>query len=163
VLALLDTKGKLLTQSQLAILRAAECLPDTPALPRISNHHELVKKAVELINAEDTSIGGALGKKTSVKYRVYMRLDRFCKENEGTMWVTEELKKAIDDIYKHPLKEFARDSIGRQLKAGISDEALANLVVSLRDDDKLCILEDEEAVQKQPQIICSMGLKNGDK
>jgi superfamily II DNA or RNA helicase len=163
VLALLDTNGKLLTQSQLAILRTVECQPDTPALTRISNHHEIVKKAVELINAEDAGVSGALGKKTSVKYRVYMRLDRFCKENEGALWATEELKKSIDDIYRHPLKEFARDSIGRQLKAGISDEALSHLVVSLRDDDKLCIYEDEESAYKQPQIICSMGLKNGDK
>jgi len=163
VLALFDAKGRMVTQSQLHILKTVESRPDTPALIRLPNHHDIVKKAVDLIKAEDTSIGGALGKKTSVKYRVYMRLDRFCKENEDTMWVTEELKKAIDDIYKYPLKEFARDSIGRQLKAGISDEALANLVVSLRDDDKLCITEDEETVNKQPQIICSMGLKNGDK
>ncbi|NLD92188.1 MAG: DEAD/DEAH box helicase family protein [Fibrobacter sp.] len=163
VLALLDINGKLITQSQLSILRTVECQHDTPALTRISNHHEIVKKAVHLINTEDTTSGGALGKKTSVKYRVYMRLDRFCKENDGTLWVTVELKKAIDDIYKHPLKEFARDSIGRQLKAGISDEALANLVVSLRDDDKLCITEDDQTESKQPQIICSMGMKNGDK
>ena len=147
----------------MSILRTVECQHDTPALTRISNHHEIVKKAVHLINTEDTTSGGALGKKTSVKYRVYMRLDRFCKENDGTLWVTVELKKAIDDIYKHPLKEFARDSIGRQLKAGISDEALANLVVSLRDDDKLCITEDDQTESKQPQIICSMGMKNGDK
>lgn len=163
VLAWLDLKGKLLTQSQLAILKAVECTPDMPALMRISNHHDIVKKAVDLIRDEDYSVGGALGKKTSVKYRVYMRLDRFCKEKEGTLWITEELKKAIDDIYKYPLKEFGRDSIGRQLKAGISDEALSNLVVSLRDDDKLCITEDEEPVSRQPQIICSMGLKSGDK
>lgn len=89
-----------------------------------------------------------------------MRLDRFCKENEGTIWVTEELKKAIDDIYKYPLKEYGRDAINRQLKAGISDEDLAELVVSLRDDDKLCITEEIGPQKRQPQVICSMGLKN---
>ena len=51
-----------------------------------------------------------------------MRLDRYCKENEGTLFVTEGLKKAVDDIYKFPLKEFARDTLNRQLKAGLSDE-----------------------------------------
>jgi len=88
-----------------------------------------------------------------------MRLDRYCKENEGTIWVTAELKKAVDDIYKYPLKEYARDTLSRQLKAGISDEALSELVVSLRDDDKLCITDVNEQSAKKLQIICSLGLR----
>ncbi|MBN1548264.1 MAG: hypothetical protein JW902_16555 [Syntrophaceae bacterium] len=159
-LAWLDSKGNLITQSQLTILKAAECTPETEPKLRLKNHHEVVQKAVSMIKSEEFSAGGALGKKTSVKYRVYMRLDRFCKENEGTIWVTEELKKAIDNIYKYPLKEYGRDTISRQLKAGISDEGLAELVVSLRDDDKLCITEDTGPQDRQPQIICSMGFKN---
>ena len=159
-LAWLDSKGKLITQSQLTILKAAECTPRTEPIIRLDNHHAIVKKAIEMIKSEEFNAGGALGKKTSVKYRVYMRLDRFCKENEGTLWVTEELKKAVDDIYRFPLKEYGRDTLNRQLKAGISDETLAELVVSLRDDDKLCVNEDFGQTEKQLQIICSMGLKN---
>jgi superfamily II DNA or RNA helicase len=161
-LAWLDTKGKLITQSQLTILKAAECTPQTEAQLKLAKHHDLVKKAVEVIKSEEFKNGGALGKKSSVKYRVYMRLDRYCKENEGTLWVTEELKKAVDDIYKYPLKEYGRDTLSRQLKAGISDDALSDLVVSLRDDDKLCITDAQDETEKQLQIICSMGLKNGD-
>jgi len=163
VLAWLDSKGRLITQSQLTILKAAECKPDTPALMRLSKHHDLVRKAVDIIKTDDSGTGGALGKKTGVKFRVYMRLDRYCKENEGTFWITEELKKAIDDIYKYPLKEYGRDTINRQLKTGISDQQLAELVVSLRDDDKLCIHENDGPVNRLPQIICSMGLRNGEK
>jgi superfamily II DNA/RNA helicase len=48
------------------------------------------------------------------------------------------------------------------LKAGVSDDGLANLVVSLRDDDKLCITDHEEQVNRLPQIICSLGIKNGE-
>jgi len=147
----------------LTILKAAECKPDTPALMRLSKHHDLVRKAVDIIKTDDSGTGGALGKKTGVKFRVYMRLDRYCKENEGTFWITEELKKAIDDIYKYPLKEYGRDTINRQLKTGISDQQLAELVVSLRDDDKLCIHENDGPVNRLPQIICSMGLRNGEK
>jgi superfamily II DNA or RNA helicase len=159
-LAWLDSKGKLMTQSQLTILKAAECTPETEPQMRLKNHHEVVKKAVNMVKSEEFSAGGALGKKNSVKYRVYMRLYRFCEENEGTVWVTEELKKAVDNIYKYPLREYGRDTISRQLKAGISDESLVELVVSLRDDDKLCITEETGPHEKQPQIICSMGLKN---
>lgn len=161
VLAWLDVQGNMITQSQLAILKAAECTEGTSPLHKLPDHHRIVKTAVDTIRREEVTAGSSLGKKTGVKYRVYMSLDRYLKENEGTLFVTEEMKKAVDDIYKYPLKEFARDTLNRQLKAGISDEGLANLVVSLRDDDKLCIADGEEQVNRPPQIICSMGLKNG--
>jgi hypothetical protein len=40
-----------------------------------------------------------------------MRLDGYCKEYENTLFVIEQLKKAVDDIYKYPLKEFARETL----------------------------------------------------
>jgi superfamily II DNA or RNA helicase len=160
VLAWLDAKGSIITQSQLAIIKAAECVKDTKPIFKIKDHHQLVKKAVEIISNEEISAGSSLGKKSGVKYRVYMKLDRYIKENDGTIFITEEMKKGLDDIFKYPLKEFARDTINRQLKAGISDEMLANLIVSLRDDDKLCIIGNEDDSTKLPQIICSMGIRN---
>jgi len=156
-----DGQGKIITQSQLTILKAVQCEPQTPALPKIPAHHDLVKKAVDFIRDDEKSAGGALGKKSGVKYRVYMRLDRFIKENEGSLFVTDALKKAIDDIYKFPMKEYPRDVFNRHLKAGISDEDLAGLVVSLREDDRLCIVDQEPENQAAMQIICSMGLANG--
>ncbi len=160
VLAWVDKKGQIITQSQHAILKAAQCGPDEKPRIKIDTHHELVKKGIDYIREDEVNTGGALGKKTGVKYRVYMRLDRFCKEYENTLFVTDQLKKAIDDIYKYPLKEFARETINRQLKSGISDEQLAALVVSLREEDKLAIINDDESPFKHPQIICSLGLSN---
>ena len=160
VLAWLDAHSKMITQSQLTILKAAECNKNTESQFKLPDHHKIVKSAVDIIGKEEITAGSSLGKKTGVKYRVYMRLDRYFKENEGTLFVTEEMKKAVDDIYKYPLKEYARDTLNRQLKAGISDDGLANLIVSLRDDDKLCITDNEEQANCLPQIICSMGIKN---
>ncbi len=160
VLAWMDTAGKIITQSQFTILKAAQCGPAEPALPKIESHHQLVKKAIDFIKEEEINTGGTLGKKTGVKYRSYMRLDRYCKEYDGTLFITDKLKKAVDDIYKYTLKEYARETINRQLKAGIADDQLANLVVSLREDDKLCIVNEEDEPNKLPQIICSMGLVN---
>jgi len=160
VLAWLDNRGKIITQSQHTILKAAQCTPETEAKHKLEKHHELVKKGIDFIREEEKNTGGALGKKTGVKYRVYMRLDRYCKEYENTLFVNEQLKKAVDDIYKYPLKEFARETMNRQLKAGINDEQLAALVISLREEDKFAIINEDEQPNKEPQIICSMGLTN---
>ncbi len=156
----LNDQGDVITQSQKIILDAAACSHDTPALHRLEQHHGLVAKGLDLIKDSESSATGTLGKKSSVRYRVFMHLDRYIKANEGTLFVTSELKRAVDDIFKYPLKELARDTIGRQLKSGVSDEGLADLVISLRDDDKLCIVEEEEFHNREPQIICSMGLVN---
>ncbi|GJQ23033.1 NgoFVII family restriction endonuclease [Candidatus Brocadia sapporoensis] len=158
VLVWVDRKGEIISQSQLEILKAAECTPNTPALYKMDNHHKLVEKGIEHIKHVESTIGGQLGKKSGARYRTYMRLNRYYEEYKGTLFVNEALKRAIDDLYKFPLKEFARETLNRQLKAGISDEDLANLVVSLRDEDKLCNTKEDEKTCKEPQIICSLGL-----
>src|SRR3989441_1006605 len=61
-LAWVDKNGNNVTESQFEILKAAECPPDTPALPRQANHHDLVRKGVEFIAAEEKSVGGQLGR-----------------------------------------------------------------------------------------------------
>ena len=159
VLTQLDTKGKIITQSQFTILKTAECDPEEPALPRFRRHHELVKEAVKVASQEESSTGGSLGRKTGIKYQTYMKVLRFIEENEGTLFVTLDHKKALDEIYKNPLREYAKDVISKQLKSGISDHDLADLLVSLRNDGKLCIFETEKTHHKKlTQIICSMGL-----
>lgn len=160
ILGWLNTKGEMITQSQLTILKTAECGPDEPALIRIPMHHNLVKKGIDMIGEDEKSTFGTLGRKNGVKYQVYVRLNAYCREYENTLFVNEPLKKAVDDVYKYPLKEFARETLGRNLKSGISPEDLAGLVVSLREEDKLCIVDQDEMPSREPQIICSQGLKN---
>ncbi|MBF0404657.1 helicase-related protein [Candidatus Magnetominusculus xianensis] len=159
VMAWVDKDGGIVTQSQLAILKAAECQANTPALAKIESHHKLVEQGVDHIKKVEKDIGGQLGKKSGARYRAYMRLSRYYEEYKGTLFVNEPIKRSIDDMYKYPLREFAKDTINRQLKTGISDEDLADLVVSLREDDKLCNSAEDEHTNKEPQIICSMGLR----
>lgn len=160
ILSWLDQAGDILTQSQYTILKAAECEKTVEPLHRLDNHHELVAKGVELARQEDAAMGTSLGRKSGVKYRAYMRLDRYCKEFEGTLFISEQLKKSVDDILNRTMTEFARETLGRQMKAGISDEQLGSLAVSLRDDGRLVIADDGEKPVHDPMIICSMGLKN---
>ena len=153
----IDKNGDSVTESQLAILKAAECLPETRTLPRQCDHHELVQKGVELIVSEEKSTGGQLGRPSGARFRTYERLKRYTEAMKGTLFETEELRKAIDEIYRYPLRQSAIDTFNRQLKTGISDERLVELVLALRDEDRLCIIN-EEAQTQEPIILCSLGL-----
>jgi superfamily II DNA or RNA helicase len=156
-LAWVDKEGNNVTESQFEILRAAECTPDTPALPRQANHHDLVRKAVDFVVSEEKSVGGQLGRPSGARFRTYERLKRYAEEVEGTLFQSLDLAKAIEEIYRFPLRQSATDTLNRQLRAGISDEKLAELVMALRDDDRLCLVHEEEQ-PVEPQIICSLGL-----
>lgn len=157
-LAWINERGNTVTESQLAILKAAECKPDTEPLPRIEKHHELVERGVSLIVSEETTgVGGQLGRPSGARFRTYERLKNYVQRNEGTLFVTDELRRAVEEIYRFPLRETAKDSLNRQMKAGASDEELVSLVLGLRSEDRLCIISDDEQVQ-EPRIICSMGL-----
>lgn len=156
-LAWIDPNGESVTESQYEILKAAECTPDTPALPRQENHHEVVRKGVEKIAQEERSIGGQLGRSTGARFKTYERLKNFVEQNQGTLFVTPELIKAVDEIYRFPLREYAKDVLNRQLRNDIPNQQLAELVVILRADDRLCITE-TEVEKHEPKIICSMGL-----
>ena len=156
-LAWLDQNGSTVTESQFAILRAAKCDPDTQALPRLERHHELVEKAVKVILEEERTIGGQLGRPSGARFRTYEKLKRHAEELKGTLFESKKLLKAIDGIYRYPLRQSAIDTLNRQLRSGISDENLAQLVVALWDEDRLCIIHEEERTY-EPRIICSMGM-----
>jgi superfamily II DNA or RNA helicase len=160
-LAWIDQEGKSVTESQFTILKTAECVPGTPAVPRDDKHHEMVQKGVELIIEEEKSVGGQLGRPSGARFRTYERLKRYVDEVKGTLFEHQipfqELLKAIDEIYRYPLRQAAIDTLNRQLRSGISDETLAQMVIALREEGRLCIIHEEEQVQ-EPRIICSLGL-----
>jgi superfamily II DNA or RNA helicase len=158
-LAWIDGAGKSVTQSQLAILRAAECAPDTPAVPRQEKHHELVEAGVRHMVQEEKSIGGQLGRPSGARFRVYERLKTYSTHIQGTLFATQELAKAIDEIYRYPLQQSAADTLNRQLRSGITDQQLADLAIALRAEARLCRIEEEIETQ-EPQIICSLGLSS---
>jgi hypothetical protein len=156
-LAWVDKSGNNITESQFEILKAAECSPETPALQRQDNHHELVKKGVEFIAAEEKIVGGQLGRPSGARFRTYERLKRYSEKVKGTLFDLPQLAKAIEEIYRYPLRQSATDTLNRQLRAGITDDKLAELVMALRDDDRLCLIREEEQ-SGEPLIICSLGL-----
>ena len=158
-MAWVNTKGESVTESQLAILRAAECTADTPTAARLPNHHELVEKGVRFMVQEEKSAGGQLGRPSGARFRVYERLIAYLNHVEGMLFATQDLAKAVDQIYKFPLRQAAADALNRQLRIRVSDHQLADFVVALWQQDRLCLVE-EEVETHEPQIICSLGLSD---
>ncbi|MDB9372337.1 helicase-related protein [Nodularia sphaerocarpa] len=165
-LAWVNKEGKSVTQSQMRILRMAKCNKDTPAIERYSEHHNLVNRGSNLIIEQQKSSGGQLGSPRSARSKTYERLNHYIQKVEKETpllaltqdWPT--LLKAVEEIYRYPLRETAMTRLNRQLKSGITDEQLAAMVVSLRDNDALCIIHPEDEI-REAQIICSLGLFQG--
>jgi hypothetical protein len=158
-LAWVNREGVLVTQSQLAILRAAECAIDEKPIARPSEQHDLVRQGMEHLIAEQaSSSGGQLGSVSGARRRTYERLKHHADQLRSSLFPpSPELLAAIDDIYRYPLRESAKDTLNRQLRSGIDNDHLAQLVIDLRADDRLCLVQDETEPQ-EPQIICSLGL-----
>ncbi len=159
-----DEHGNLVSQSFSAIFRAAACAPDTPALPRAENHHDLVAHCVQIATEEQTAFGGQLGGLRSVRRKLWDRLDRFRKAQiaNPTLFSSQllaQLEPVLDLLWRFPLKRAAQDAISRQMRLGITDEALLDLVLRRAADENLCeMTEADETEPAEPKIICWMGL-----
>ena len=157
-LAYVDREGSSITESQLEILAAAECRPDTLAQPHHESHHELVAEGVRHVVREEKRVGGQLGRPSGARFRTYTRLKAYADSIKGQLFDVDALHKAIDDIYRYPLRPSAVDTLNRQLRSGVSDDQLGEIVMSLREEDRLCLTGDAAAEAQEPQIICSLGL-----
>jgi len=168
VLAWVKPDGEIISESQFEILNAARCAPESPALARADYHHDAVQIGIRQIvdNQRNSPAGGQLGRPSGARFRTYERLKDFAASQRGTLFESEYeargLYKAVDEIYRYPLRQTAVDTLNRQMKAGISDEGLAELVIGLREDDRLCIVSDGESDFQEPRIICSLGLSQED-
>lgn len=156
-LAWVSANGKTVTESQFAVLRAAECLPEEPAVNRLANHHELVAQGLHLSVSQDKAVGGGLGRPSSPRRRAYERLKAYATEQMKTLFRDEELERALDDMYQRPLLETAGDLLNRLMRTGVNDEELGEAVKSLREEDRLTYSQ-ENAALREPRVVCSMGL-----
>jgi hypothetical protein len=67
------------------------------------------------------------------------------------------LDKVIDDLFKYPLTERAREILNRRLREGIGDSDLAELAIGLQEDDRLSYIT-ETPDDRTPKLICSIGM-----
>ena len=156
-----DEKKQVVTESPVRVLRAAACPPQTPALPRLPDHHGLVARSIELVQEErshDTH-AGRLGPRRGARYRTYEQLQDYLRKRVGDLFVTDHVRAAIQAVYDHPLTTEAVDKLNRQLRTGISEDDLAALVTNLHRDDRLVVVNLRDNALKDPRILCSLGLR----
>ena len=166
VLTWIDSEGNIVSQSQGRILQALSCSIDEPALEQLENHFELVGKAIKSLSNERKSMGGVLGNKSSVKYRIVAALEKYIsnvtngnQDNVSDDYVMQ-VKLAINDIYNNPMLENSKYLLNRMLKTSTPEE-IVEAILEMRKSGNLCkISEGIDALRKQASIICSMGLSN---
>lgn len=156
-----DSDGNLVSQSQKKILQTLACDFSEPALEPLENHHELVKKAVDDIADDTIPVGGILGNRFSTRFRIIALLEKYY-EKPTDLFFSEEnkllLKMAIDNIYNNPLLESSRFILGRMFRTSSQDD-IVEYVIEAQKKGTLCRMNENTVKNKDPQIICSMGLK----
>ena len=161
VLSWYDSKGNMISQSQKKILQAMACKPDEPDLEPLDNHFDLVKQAVDNMKQETTSVSGILGNRFSTRYRIIELLEHYYSQ-PPTLFFDEQkkqwLKLAIDDIYNYQLLESTKFMLGRMLRNNTDDD-IVDAVLEMQRNGTLCRIDEDRNKQKDPSIICSMGLR----
>jgi hypothetical protein len=157
-LSWVDVSGKRITDSQFTILKAAACAPGTAVARRHPNHHQLVQTAVEALAQEEKMLGGSLGRPSGARFRTYEKLKRYAEHVKGTLFDTQQLQRTMEDVYRYPLRESAADALNRQIRARAEDEIIVNLAMTLREEGRLSVVEEDGDEVPKSQIICSMGL-----
>lgn len=164
VLTWLAPDGITVSHSQKRILQAMSCDADTPAVAPLVNHHELVCDAVSQVETDsaDPMTAGILGNRFSTRYRLVELLDHYYRQ-DTTLFFSEEdredLKLAINDIYNYPLLDTAKLTVGQMLRRNQNNDEIVKYVIDLRKNGALCRLPVEENINREPAIVCSLGMR----
>ncbi|MEZ0396168.1 MAG: helicase-related protein [Anaerolineales bacterium] len=153
-----DSEGNIISQSMAGILNAAACPPETPALPRRPDHFDLVARGVSQAIAEINEMSGQLGSLRSTSRKVYDRMRTYRDRLKQDGQDTSNLDRLLDAIFRYPLTERAREALGRELRLGITDPTLAQMLTDWYEDDRLVRVSEEQTV-REPVILCSLGLR----
>ena len=160
VLVWLNATGGVVSQSTGKIFAALACSAATPGLSPLANHHALVAQSVASVsNSVQGATVGVLGSKSSTKYRVYVLLKHRLDENPMPL-LEQNLKAAADQVYAYPMKESAKNALGKMLQKHLPADDIIQTILELHRANELCIVpEDDDSSPHAARIICSMGMK----
>ena len=73
----------------------------------------------------------------------------------------QNLKAAADQVYTYPMKESAKNALGKMLQKRLPADDVIQTVLELQRENDLCIVpEDDDHAPHTARIICSMGLSS---
>lgn len=164
VLTWLAADGSVVSHSQKRILQAMACAADTPQVEPIENHHKLVGQAIADVQSDtaEMNTAGILGNRFSTRYRLVELLDHYYNQSTTLFFSAEDkedLKLAIDDIYNYPLLDTAKLTIGQMLRRNQDNNEIVQYVIDLRKNNALCRLPIEDNTNRDPVIVCSLGMR----
>ena len=165
ILVWLDADGKVVSKSPTRIFKALACTPETHALPPLANHHKLVGCALKsVLDAANSGSAGALGSKTSTKYRLFIHIQNRLKEGKYPL-LEADLKAVSDLVYNYPLTEGSKIVFGKIFHPGASHYFSVDKVIDVALDrfhnGILCNVPKDAAEAPSgasARIICSLGL-----
>ena len=158
VLVWLNQNGEVVSKSPTRIFRALACEKNTAREQPLKNHHALVAKALGEIQESVNAGTGILGSHSSTKYKVFSLLSDRLKENPLPL-LELNLKAAVDQVYAYPLRELAKQKLGRMFQNHTSADDMIQTILAMHRDNELCLVpEENEGMPVTARIICSMGL-----
>ncbi len=155
----IDESYQLVSQSPYEILKAAECDFEAEPIPKDSFHFDYVESAVkQLIKKTTTRYGGQLGRPSGARFKTYELLKII--ESDGLLLPDEldTLREIIQDVYNFPLQRVAKDKINKYLRSKVQYDTFLNFITDLHLNDNLVIKNTEHLEEKEPIILCSLGL-----
>lgn len=149
------TGGKMRAVTPLDALTLSACASDTPGLPRLEQHFDIVEEATKV--ARQQSAVHTAGNLAGIRKRAYDRLRALTERNENTLFApTDDDLAAVNAIYNHPLSELANQTLSRLLRGGAgSDEEILKTVTELYQAGRLVVQRTSES--DRTDLLCSLG------
>ena len=161
LLVWVDAQGNVKSYSPIAIFEALACSPETPSVPPLENHLELVNRGIEATLTEDkNATAGILGNRNTSRWRLYALLTERVREDEGGLFAAT-LSNMADAVFRAPLREAARNRLGLLFRRKATPDEILDVAQALHEDDKLCVpSEDDDFLPPDVAVcpICSLGL-----
>lgn len=165
ILIRVDEQRRFVSQSLSQLFAAVACAPNTPNLQPLDNHFDLIATSVEYAAQETTSPTGQLGRAQSVRRRLYEKLKSYREQlisspnpTVETSQLVDKIDVVVNAIYHAPLTEYARHQLNNHMKLGASPQDIVEIAYRQHEDGRL-VQAVEIPEDPEPQIVCSMGLK----